>query len=257
MLNPTFYIKTPLSMTLTCAIIDDEPLAVKLLQSYVAKTPFLELRGSYASAVEALYTLQTEPVDLLFLDIQMPELGGLDMAKMLHGETRIVFTTAFDQYAIDSYKVNAADYLLKPVSYTDFLSAAQRVQAYFERIRSAADAPAETADSFFVKSEHKFVRVRYADILYVEGLKDYVKIYLEGEKKSVVSLTSMRTLESFLPTEHFLRIHRSYIVNMAQVSHLERAAIVFGERKLPISDSYKDRVQEYVSRYLLQGRSGQ
>ncbi len=244
-------------MTLTCAIIDDEPLAVKLLQSYVEKTPFLELRGSYSSAVEALYTLQTTPVDLLFLDIQMPELGGLDLAKVLQGETRIVFTTAFDQYALDSYKVNAADYLLKPISYTDFLSAAQKVQAYYERIHATATPTAAQPDSFFVKSDYKLVRVRYTDILYIEGLKDYVKIYLKGERKSVISLTSMRSLESFLPAEDFLRIHRSYIVNMAEVTLIERGLIVFGDKKLPISDSYKERVQEYVNRHLLHSRGGQ
>ncbi len=159
-------------MTLTCAIIDDEPLAVKLIESYVEKTPFLCLRATYSSAVEALYTLQTDPVDLLFLDIQMPELGGLDFAKVLSTETRIVFTTAFDQYAIDSYKVNAADYLLKPISYTDFLSAAQKVLNHFERIRTMPQTIAGQPDSFFVKSDYKLVRVRYADILYIEGLKD-------------------------------------------------------------------------------------
>jgi len=245
-------------MILSCAIIDDEPLAVKLLESYVEKTPFLEHCGSYGSAVEALYTLQTRPVDLLFLDIQMPELNGLDFAKVLGGNTNIIFTTAFSQYAIDSYKVNAVDYLLKPVSYTDFLSAARKVLKAAEAAAPAKAVEATLAtrpDSFFIKSDYKILRLRYDDILYVEGLKDYVKVYLESTRKPVLSLTSMRTVEHFLPADTFLRIHRSYIVNMAKVPVMERGQIVFGEKRLPISDSYKDAVQDYVNRHMLQGRS--
>lgn len=244
-------------MNISCAIIDDEPLAVKLLESYVEKTPFLDFSGSYSSAVEALYTLQTHPVDLLFLDIQMPELNGLDFAKVLGGDTRIVFTTAFSQYAIDSYKVNAVDYLLKPISYTDFLNAARKVLDEFEK-NNAAQAGvlqhSEQADSFFIKSDYKLLRIRYDDILYIEGLKDYVKIYLESVKKPILSLTSMRTVENFLPQASFLRIHRSFIVNMEKVPVMERGQIVFGDKYLPISDSYKDKVQEYINKHLLQGR---
>lgn len=258
-------------MTISCAIIDDEPLAVKLLESYVEKTPFLSLVGCYNSAVEALYELQIHPVSLLFLDIQMPELNGLDFAKVLGGTTHIVFTTAFSQYAVDSYRVNATDYLLKPVSYTDFLTSASKVLDICER--EAATAQGETtsaspvaasandsdstptpADSFFIKSDYKLLRLRYDDILYVEGLKDYVKIYLESTRKPVLSLTSMRTVENFLPADRFLRIHRSFIVNMSKVPVVERGQIVFGEKRLPVSDSYKEAVQNYVNRHLLQGR---
>lgn len=244
-------------MTLSCAIIDDEPLAVKLLESYVEKTPFLEHCGSYSSAVEALYELQTHPVELLFLDIQMPELNGLDFAKVLGGGTHIVFTTAFSQYAIDSYKVNAVDYLLKPINYTDFLGAARKALKIIEAAQplSAAEAisPAQ-ADSFFVKSDYKIIRLRYDDVLYIEGLKDYVKIYLESTHKPVLSLTAMRTVENFLPADRFLRIHRSFIVNMSKVPVMERGQIVFGEKRLPVSDSYKEAVQDYVNRHMLQGR---
>jgi DNA-binding LytR/AlgR family response regulator len=245
-------------MKISCAIIDDEPLAVKLLESYVAKTPFLDHCGSYGSAVEALYTLQATPVDLLFLDIQMPDLNGLDFAKVLGGNTHIVFTTAFSQYAIDSYKVNAVDYLLKPISYTDFLTAANKVLDICEREQASRSAAAGVAtapaDSFFVKSDYKLIRLRYDDILYVEGLKDYVKIYLESTPRPLLSLTAMRVVESFLPADTFLRVHRSFIVNMSKVPALERGQIVFGEKRLPISDSYKEAVQDYVNRHLLQGR---
>ena len=243
---------------ITCAIIDDEPLAVKLLQTYVAKTPFLVLSGTYNSAVEAVYTLQTHPVNLLFLDIQMPDLNGLDFAKVIGSQTRIIFTTAFSQYAIDGYKVNAIDYLLKPISYTDFINAAQKALANIvndhmpqpEVMKEEEDAK----DSFFVKSDYKVVRIRYDDVLYVEGLKDYVKIHLESNPRPILSLISMRMVEHFLPSKQFVRIHRSYIVNLQKINVVERSQVVFGDKKLPISDSYRDQIMSYVSSKMLQGR---
>ena len=245
-------------MTISCSIIDDEPLAVKLLETYAAKTPFLELRSSYSSAVEAISGLRENPVDLLFLDIQMPELNGLEFAKIIGDDTRIVFTTAFSQYAIDGYKVNALDYLLKPISYADFLVAARKALEWFEKISApgvtSAAEEGDEANSFFIKSDYKLLRVNFDDVLYVEGLKDYVKIYLESAKKPILSLTSMHAVENYLPTASFLRIHRSFIVNMKKVYILERGQIVFGEKRIPVSDSYKDRVQEYINRRLLQGR---
>lgn len=248
-------------MTLTCAIVDDEPLAVKLLETYVQKTPLLQHCGSYSSAVEAMSGLREHPVNILFLDIQMPELNGLEFAQMLDAETRIVFTTAFSQYAIDGYKVNAIDYLLKPISYTDFLAATHKAAEWFSRETGIAvpqpkedTIPAATTDAFFIKSDYKILRIRFDDILYVEGLKDYVKIYLESTRKAVLSLTAMRAVESFLPTPTFQRIHRSFIVNMNKISVMERGQIVFGDKRLPISDSYKERIQEYINSHLLQGR---
>lgn len=240
---------------MTCAIIDDEPLAVKLLESYVEKTPFLHLCGTYNSAVDALYTLQAEPVDLLFLDIQMPGLDGLDFAKVLGGKSRIVFTTAFSQYAVDSYKVNAVDYLLKPVSYADFLTAASKArdQRAAEDI-SIPSVPSDEPRSFFVKSDYRLVRICVPDILYVECLKDYVKIYLDGTERPVLSLTSMRTVEESLPSSNFMRVHRSYIVNMDKVTALERGQVVIGEKRFTVSESYKDKVQDYVNRHLLRSR---
>lgn len=251
-----------------CAIVDDEPLALGLLESYVRKTPVLTLCGTYSSAVEALGGLQHNPVDLLFLDIQMPELSGLDLSKMLDtSHTRIVFTTAFSQYAIEGYKVNALDYLLKPISYVDFVGAVSRAQKWFELLNSpAADPsapatasnhpqPADTDDYMFVKSDYKIIRINYDDIIYIEGLKDYVKIYTTAAPKPVLSLTSMRSIESILPSSRFFRIHRSFIVNMKRVTVFERGQIIFGEKRLPVSDSYKTHVQDYITSHLLQGRS--
>ena len=162
-------------MNLKCAIVDDEPLALGLLESYVNKTPFLELVGKYSSAVQAIKELPEKHIDLLFLDIQMPELNGLEFSKMVDSGTRIVFTTAFDQYAIDGYKVNALDYLLKPISYVDFLQAANKAVQWFELLQQSK----EEIQSIFVKSEYKLVQIELSKILYIEGLKDYLKIYEE------------------------------------------------------------------------------
>ena len=175
-------------MILNCAIIDDEPLAAELISSYAAKTPFLKLTGTYNSASAAMRDLREKPVDLIFLDIQMPELSGVEFAKILPKETRIIFVTAFSQYAVEGYKVNAMDYLLKPVSYDDFLIAAKKALEWFT-IKSKQETYKQ--DRFvFVKSDYKLIRVMLDDILYIEGLKDYVRIYLKGGTK-LMSLMDM------------------------------------------------------------------
>lgn len=268
-------------MNIKCAIVDDEPLALNLLESYVKKTPFLTMAGKYSSAVEAMGGIRQNPVDIIFLDIQMPNLNGLDFSKTIDtSHTRIIFTTAFNQYAIDGYKVNALDYLLKPISYTDFIGAVNRAQKWFEMNVCASSNKAEEDkekekekeitpinlanniqvgedDNYiFVKSDYKLIRINFTEILYIEGLKDYVKIYLTSNEKPILSLSSMRSLEAILPTNVFYRTHRSYIVNMSKVRIIERGQIVFGDKYLPISESYKECVQNYLSNHLLQGRGG-
>ena len=234
-------------MTLTCAIIDDEPLAVSLLENYVLKTSFLELRGTYNSAVNALPALREEPVDLLFLDIQMPELSGLEFSQVLDPRIRVIFTTAFDQYAVDSYRVNALDYLLKPISYADFLASVNKAVAWFELLlkSSASDAP---VDRIFVRSEYRLLQIELSRVLYIEGLKDYVKIYLEGEERPVLSLMSMKKLEEMLPADRFVRVHRSFIVHADKIKVIERNRIVFGKEYIPISENYKPHFLEVLER---------
>ena len=232
---------------MTCVIVDDEPLALDLLESYVRKTPYLELTGKYSSAVQALHALGDAAVDLMFLDIQMPELSGLEFSKLLPPDTRIVFTTAFDQYALDGYKVNAVDYLLKPISYPDFLRAADKARHWYERARSTS-ARDEEIDSIFVKSEYKLVQVELRRILYVEGLKDYIKIYEEDNPKPILSLMSMKAMEDLLPASQFMRVHRSYIVRKDKIRVIDRGRIVFGKAYIPISDSYKAAFQAYLDR---------
>lgn len=245
-------------MILTCAIIDDEPLAVSLLESYVLKTPFLSLKGKFNSALNALSTLNNDPVDLLFLDIQMPELSGLEFSHILKGDTRIIFTTAFDQYALDSYKVNALDYLLKPISYPDFLQSANKALQWYELLRkkapdnpvadpSAPPHPKEEMESIFVKSEYKLIQIELNRILYIEGLKDYVKIYIEGETRPILSLMSMKAMEELLPESRFIRVHRSFIVQPEKIKVIERNRIIYGKEYIPISDSHKEKFFEFLS----------
>lgn len=265
-------------MTLTCCIIDDEPLALRLLESYVEKTPNLTLAGTFSNAVEAIDFMMKTPVDLIFCDIQMPDLNGLQFAEIIKNQpSRIVFTTAFSEYALDGWKVDALHYLLKPISYVDFLSACNKAWRWFERTSAKQPEADETladdasddakpeedsmgqtsiaGDSMFVKSDYKLVRIRFEDILYVEGLKDYVKIYVKGERRPILSLTSMRAVEAALPAHCFQRTHRSFIVNMNQVEIVERGQILFGDKKIPVSDSYKDIVQDYIVSRTLQGRN--
>lgn len=244
-------------MKLTCAIIDDEPLAISLLESYVNKTPFLSLAGKYNSAVNALPILSREPVDLLFLDIQMPELNGMEFSRILEAETRIIFTTAFSQYALDSYKVNALDYLLKPISYPDFLKSANKALQWYELLHEGStrsvgaaapqSAPAAEIGSIFIKTEYKLMQIELRKILYIEGLKDYVKIFVEDEPRPILSLVSMKTLEDMLPSNRFIRVHRSFIVQPEKIRVIERNRIVFGKEYIPISDNYKQKFMEFLS----------
>lgn len=246
-------------MNLTCAIIDDEPLAISLLESYVIKTPFLKLKGTFNSAVQALGTLSEEPVQLLFLDIQMPELSGLEFSRILEADTRIIFTTAFDQYAVDSYKVNALDYLLKPISYADFLTAANKALQWYELLYKP-EAPAEIIvgaaekkkgeiESIFIKTDYKLVQIELRKILYIEGLKDYVKIYVEDEARPILSLMSMKAMEEILPDARFIRVHRSFIVQPEKIKVIERNRIVFGKEYIPISDNYKQKFFDFLAQH--------
>jgi len=235
-------------MTITCAIIDDEPLATELLESYAKRTPYLTLNGTYNSAITAMRDLRENPVQLLFLDIQMPELSGIEFAKIISSETKIIFTTAFNQYAIEGYKVNAIDYLLKPISYQDFLKSTDKVLELFVK-QDRVDNYQK--DRFiFVKSDYKLIRIDLDDILFIEGLKDYVRFYLKNGEK-IMSLMSMKKLEESLPQPEFLRVHRSWIVRMDVVRYIDRLRIVCGDMYIPISDNYKDQVQQYIDCHTL------
>ena len=234
-------------MDLNCVIIDDEPLALNLLENYVHKTSFLQLVGKYSSAIQAMKDIPHKEVDLIFLDIQMPELNGLEFSKMLDQRTRIIFTTAFGQYAIDGYKVNALDYLLKPISYADFLQAANKALHWFKLVKKQEKK--EEITSIFVKSNYKQIQVDLSNILYIEGLKDYVKLYTEDSTKPILSLMSMKAMEDLLPPSRFIRVHRSYIVQKDKIKVVDSGRIIFNKTYIPISDTYKSAFQQFLDQH--------
>lgn len=227
-------------------VVDDEPLAARLITKYISDTPFLHLDGAYSSAQEAIKAVIAGDIDIIFLDINMPQLNGMEFARIIPSSARIIFTTAYEKYAIDGFKVNAIDYLLKPIDYRSFLMAASKAVKSLEALRPAAIQP--TADrTIIVKSEYRLVQIPLRDIIYLEGLKDYVKIYLDNGEKSVMTLMSLRTLEQELPSDTFMRVHRSFIVNVSKIRIMERNRILFGNVAIPISDSYKREFSEYVN----------
>lgn len=224
-----------------CIAIDDEPLALQLVESYIKRTPFLNLIGTYGSAEEAMPTIQNEKIDVAFLDIQMPDFSGLQVSKMLSPETKVVFITAHDRFAIEGYKVNAVGYLLKPISYDEFLDVAMKVQGMIQKDSTpVASSPSQPEQrTILVKSDYKMLQIPIKDIIYIEGLKDYVKIFIENEKDPIVSLLCMKSLETKLPENQFCRVHRSYIVQTSKCKVIEKGRIVIGNNTIPISDSYR------------------
>lgn len=233
-------------MKITCLIIDDEPLAQELIGRYVQNTPFLECVGICSSAIEALAFMNTNKVDLLFLDIQMPELTGLELSKSVSKETRIIFTTAFDQYALEGYKVNALDYLLKPFSYNEFYSATLRAKEWFET--NADNGSDKTSGFIFVKSEYKQVRIDLKDVIYFEGLKDYIKIWIKDQPKPILTLLRLKALESELDPKMFMRVHRSFTVSLENIRAVERGAVLMSNGTyITIADQYKSKFQEFIS----------
>lgn len=236
-------------MELHCIIIDDEPLALGLLESYINKTPFLKLEGKYNSAVEALSKVEWASIQLVFLDIQMPDLNGLEFSRMLPTDLRIIFTTAFQQYALDGFRANALDYLLKPFSYADFMEAVKKAVEWFQLKSSNADKETVDEDFIYVKSDYKLIQIALKDILYIEGLKDYLKIYLENSPRPVITLASMKSMEEKLPSPRFLRVHRSYIVQTSKVKTLDRGVIVFDKTRIPVSESYKPALMNFLNEH--------
>lgn len=233
-------------MILRCLIVDDEPLALDLLDGYISKTPSLTLAGRCSSAFQAMEILEHSEVDLLFLDIQMPGLSGLEFSRSLQKGPKVIFTTAFEQYALDGFRVDALDYLLKPISYPEFLNSINKAKRWIEHIEKAT-AP-DRRNSIFVKSDYKLVQIELSNILYIEGLKDYVKIYQEGDDKPILSLMSMKSLEANLPTTLFMRVHRSFIVNLDKIKTIERNRIIFGNNYIPISENYKEKFQQFLNK---------
>lgn len=238
--------------TISCIVVDDEPLAVRLMESYVAKTPFLSLKGSFTSGTAAYSFLQEQQIDLLFCDIQMPNLSGMDLSKMLPERTRIIFTTAFSEYAVEGFRVRALDYLLKPISYDDFLSAAIKAKEYFKLIEESVSSAGSVTEqrkikSIFVKTEYRLQQIDLDKITYIEGLKDYVKIHLNDGTAPILSLMRLKTLEEMLPKEDFVRVHKSFIICMERIEAIERNHIIIGSDRIPIGETYQDSLYATLS----------
>ena len=231
-----------------CMAIDDEPLALQQIVAYIGKVPFLELAAQCQSALEAKAFLEQDTVDAVFCDINMPDLNGMDFIKSLAVPPLIVFTTAYSEYAVEGFRVNAVDYLLKPFGLQDFQRAANRLKERLES--SVADTHSvigdSVADTLFLKTEYRIVKVNISDIRYIEAMSEYLKVYLQGEAKPIVTLLSLKKMEERLP-DNFMRIHRSYIVNLNMIQEVNKNRIIMdADTYLPIGDLYKDTFQQYL-----------
>jgi two-component system LytT family response regulator len=230
-----------------CLVVDDEPLALNILEDYISKVPFLELVKATTNPIEALTLVQDGNIDLVFLDVQMPELTGIQFLKISNGKTKVILTTAYPQYALEGYELDVVDYLLKPIAFDRFYKASQKAQGI---IKPATGQPAETAphvqqqqqdfmsDFIFVKSEHKIQKVYLHQILFIEGLKDYISIFTTNER--IITLQNMKKMEDTLPEKHFIRVHKSYIVALNKIDSIERSRIRIGDKIIPVGDTYRD-----------------
>ena len=247
-------------MTINCIAVDDEPLALGLVCKFIEQTPFLNLVGRYSGAVDALKALHQQKIDLIFLDIQMPDLNGIELARVLGKGAdipRVIFTTAYNQFALEGYKVDAVDYLLKPFNYEEFLRAAQKALNYHQLLnRYNAPGPAAAVeehadeDYLFLKVEYQLVRIALDDILYIEGLKDYVKVHLKNSDKATLSLTSLKALEEKLPSKRFMRVHRSFIVSLDKVTSMTKNSVQIGKMIIAVGDQYKEAFGHFLGKWI-------
>ncbi len=236
---------------ITAIAIDDEPLALQLVAGYIEKTPGLTLAGRFDNPLDAMEFLSGEAVDLIFVDIQMPDLTGLEFTRSLVKGPKVIFTTAYEKYALEGFRLDVVDYLLKPFSYEEFLKAVQKVQKLIKLEKGVPDQVEANNDFLFLKSDYKIKRINFNDILYIEGMKDYVKVYIQNSARPVMSLTTMKLIESKLPEKKFMRIHRSFIVNLEKIDTIERSRVVFGKTYIPVSDQYRDKFQEFLDKNFL------
>jgi DNA-binding LytR/AlgR family response regulator len=237
-------------MNIRCLAIDDEMLALDLLEDNIKKVPFLELVQTCRSAMEAMEVLRNQPVDLLFLDIQMPDISGIQLIRSLHHKPLVIFTTAFSKYAADGFDLDVIDYLLKPYSFERFLKAVNKVHEYMDvRDRAASQTGNKevvaSPNFLFVRADYKLYKINLKDILYIEGLKDYVKIYVS--EKPIVTQMSMKTLEEKLPPHDFIRVHRSFIVAFNKIDYIQKHMLTIGKKEIPISEHYRDELFKIIN----------
>ena len=231
--------------------IDDEPLALQLIVDYIQKTPDLMLVGQFENPLEAAQYISKNPIDIIFTDIQMPGLNGIEFTRSMVNGTVVIFTTAFAKYAIEGFKLDIADYLLKPFTYEEFLTSVHKAKRMIRSITKPADDVLSNNEFLFLKSDYKIKRINFQNILYIEGLKEYVKVYTLLSDKPILSLSSLKILEIKLPSDKFMRVHRSFIVNLEKIETIDRSRIVFGKIYIPIGDQYKDKFQEFLDKNFL------
>lgn len=231
-----------------CLAVDDEPLALKKLASYIQKVPYLELAGTCHSAQEAVDACNNNAIDVLFVDINMPDMNGLDFVKSLPEPPIVVFTTAYSEYAIEGYKVNAIDYLLKPYGLNDFKATADKVKKQYDLVRTASISSADEDDTIFIKTEYKIMRINLNEIIYVEAMSEYLRIFLEDKTRPIVVLLSMKKMEERLPSASFMRVHRSYIINLKKIREVSKSHIILeNDVDVPVGDLYKDTFNAYIA----------
>jgi two-component system LytT family response regulator len=233
-----------------CIALDDEPLALRQITNYIEKTPFLELKDCFESPMTAITYLQSNEVDLMFVDINMPDINGLDFVKSLENPPKIIFTTAYSEYAVEGFRVDALDYLLKPIDYSTFLKASNKAKSWFNLHEKQPEQIQSNDDFLFIKSEYKIVRVKLDDITYIEGMREYIRIHLVNDKP-IMTLLSMKAMDAQLATKNFMRVHRSFIVNLNKITTIERNRIVFDKVYIPVSEQYKDAFQQFVENNFL------
>ncbi|MCH7403589.1 LytR/AlgR family response regulator transcription factor [Belliella kenyensis] len=244
-------------MKLKCVAVDDEPLALELVAKFIKQTAFLELSASFENAIEALSYLNQEVIHLVFLDIQMPDLSGMELARIIDGKPgkskpRIIFTTAYNQFAIEGYKVEALDYLLKPFSYEDFFKSASKAYQYFEdKEKSLLSNSTQNASEYiFLKVEYQLIKILLKDIQVVEAYKDYVKVHLQGKTNPILSLTSLKSMEEMLPNDRFMRIHRSFIIGLDHIDAVVRNTVHIGDSVITVSENFKDSFMEFLNKWI-------
>lgn len=231
--------------------IDDEPLALQLIADYIQKTPDLILAGQFENPLEAARFVSLNQVDIVFTDIQMPGLNGIEFTRSMVNGPVVIFTTAFEKYALEGFKLDVADYLLKPFTYEEFLTALHKAERMIRSVSKPGDEVLSNNEFLFLNSDYKIKRIDFRNIIYIEGLKEYVKVYVTHSDKPVISLSSLKILETKLPAGRFMRVHRSFIVNLEKIDTIDRSRIVFGKKYIPIGDQYKDRFQEFLDKNFL------
>ncbi|HZX58461.1 MAG TPA: LytTR family DNA-binding domain-containing protein [Mucilaginibacter sp.] len=234
-----------------CLVVDDEPLALHILEDYISKMPFLTLVKATTNPIEALQLVQEGGIDLVFLDVQMPELTGIQFLRIANGKSKVILTTAYSQYALEGYELDVIDYLLKPIAFDRFFKSVQKAQTIIQP-SAKQEVKQETSnlqndflsDFIFVKTEHKIQKVYLNDILFIEGLKDYISIFTPAER--IITLQNMKKMEDALPEKHFIRVHKSYIVSINKIDSIERSRIFIGDKIIPVGDTYRDEFFKIV-----------